>query len=654
MKLHKTTLLLIALFTFSLITTSQAQKSLLSKADDSFKHFEYIDAQKIYLDVAAKGYSSASLFKKLGDSYYFNSKLKEAYKWYKKLITKYPRSYEPKYLFRYAQSLKSVERYEEADKVMNQFNKKIGKQSLKPSSMSTLDYIEFMKAQSGKFSVDHIRINSKLSDYAPNFYKNQLVFASSRLGSSGAIHEWNDMPFSDLYVSERVGTSKKTKKPKKLKGDVNSRYHEASACFTKDGTTMYFTRNNFLDNKLQNDSKGTIALKLYRATFRNDKWTDIVELPFNSDNYSVAHPTLSQDEKKLFFASDMPGTLGMSDIFVVDIIGNNRYSRPKNLGETINTQGRETFPYISRSGKLYFASDGHVGFGGLDVFVAEYNEFGYVLPFNVGKPVNSPLDDFGFIIDDRTRTGYFSSNREGGKGSDDIYAFTQFENLITSCRQYVQGTVTDEKTGRPIYNTKLVLIDTESGGQYEFYSDVNGKYKMTIGCDREYLVQVFKDGYTTEEFSLESTSKYESVAQKDIQLRKGLGVRRSISIGMDLATILGLEPIYFDLNSAKIRPDAEVELQQIIAALKFNPNYRIDVRSHTDSRAKDSYNLALSKRRAQSTIKYIVEKGGIARSRVSGDGYGETRLINKCKNGVKCSDEEHQMNRRSEFIILKE
>lgn len=642
--------------TFCVVSISQiyAQQKLLSKADDSFEHFEYIDAQKIYLEVAKKGYTSAGLYKKLGDSYYFNSKLKEALPWFDKLFNEYPEDLEPKYLFRYAQSLKSVQKYEEADIIMDQFHGLTGNMNLKPSAMSSLDYMKFVQnSQSGRFTIVTLDINSKESDYAPKFYKDQLVFASSRIGSgSGAIHEWNDMPFSDLYiVTPSLMLSEKNKNPKKLKGKVNSKYHEASVCFTKDGNTMYFTRNNFIKNKLNKDEKGTISLKLYKATLKKGKWEDITELPFNSDSYSVAHPALSADEKTLYFASDMPGTYGLSDIYKVDILENNQYGTPQNLGETINTQGRETFPFISQNGNLYFASDGHLGFGGLDIFVAEHDEFGYVLPFNVGEPINSPVDDFGFIIDDTIGEGYFASNRERGTGSDDIYGFIQLENLITSCKQYIEGVIADEETLEPIYNAKVILINNLTGEHLDFYTDYQGFYKVPIECDGNYRIQVFKEEYAAQEFYIRSSSKLEQKYNKPIQLKKGYGMRSMVGIGMDLATILKLDPIYFDTNKATIRKDAEVELQQIIAALQLNPHYRINVRSHTDSRAKDSYNLALSKKRAQATVKYIIEKGGIDSTRVTGKGYGETQLINNCKNGVPCDEQQHQLNRRSEFII---
>ncbi len=634
-----------------------SQDKRLAKADENFNRFAFVDARKIYLQVAESGYESLDLFKKLGDSYYFNAQLEDAVPWYEKLTSNYAEEVDPEYLFRYSQSLKGVKRYDEADKVMEKFNTLTGKDQRAEFFMNTRDYLKFIEMQSGKFRLLKLSVNSKYSDYAPSF-DNQggLIFASSRGGSgmSKTVHEWNEMPFLDLFASNILEANGILQTPKKLKGKINTRFHESSTSFSKDGQTVYFTRNNYTKKRLGSNTEGTILLKIYRATLKDYKWTNIEELPFNSNEYSVAHPALSADGTKLYFASDMPDSRGLSDLYVIDINEDGTFGEPRNLGDKINTEGRETFPYVSDSGRLYFASDGHIGLGGLDVFVAVPEEFGvFSIPYNVGKPVNSSEDDFTFVLNEETKIGYFASNRIGGKGNDDIYSFKQTGELITDCNQYVTGVITDATTKEILVEAEVILMDDSNNELQRTITNDKGRYKFDLECDTAYIVRANKVDYNPTERLLATNNVLEYEHNLALQLGEGGLAGKEVKPGDDLAKLLELEIIYFDFDKFFIRPDAEVELQKIIATLKEYPELKIDVRSHTDSRATGSYNMFLSERRATSTVKYIIEKGGIDRSRVSGRGYGETVLINKCKNNVPCSDEEHQLNRRSEFIVIE-
>ena len=634
-----------------------AQEKRLEKADENFEKYAFVDARKIYLNVVKSGYASADLYKKLGDSYYFNAELEESVKWYERLVGDYSEEIDPEYLFRYSQSLKSMKRYDEADKVMEKFNTETGNDQRAEYFVSTRDYLRFIEMQSGKYKLKRLYINSEFSDYAPSFNnQGQMVFASSRNGSNSIIktlHEWNEMPFLDLYTSDIVGKRNALTKPKKIKGGINTRFHESSTSFSKDGQTVYFTRNNFTKRKLGSNTNGTILLKLYRATLDGEKWTNIEELPFNSEEYSIAHPALNADGTKLYFASDMPDSNGLSDLYVIDVYEDGSFGHPKNLGDKINTEGRETFPYISDSGRLYFASDGHVGLGGLDIFVAVPDFIGFSQPFNVGKPVNSPEDDFTFVLNEETRIGYFSSNRYGGKGNDDIYSFKQTEDLITTCGQYVEGTVTDAYTREILPGAEVILLDSNNEELEKTTTNTKGRYKFSVTCENTYIIRGAKTSYSPTEAPLETNMALEYTHQLPLQLGKGGISGQSVRPGDDLAKILNLQIIYFDLDKSFIRTDAEVELQKIIAVMKEYPKMKIDVRSHTDSRSSDDYNMYLSERRAKSTIKYIIEKGGIDRSRLSGRGYGESSLVNQCENNVNCNEKEHQENRRSEFILIE-
>ncbi len=635
-----------------------AQERQLSIAGTHFDNFEFIDAQRIYLKVIQKGYESADLYKKLGDSYYFNADLPTASECYERLYRKYPSEMDVEYLFRYSQSLKSVERYKEADEIMAIFESRTGlKERRAELFKNERDYLALIEMQSGKFQLSDINVNSSSSDFAPSFHNDELVFASSRANSSinKVIHEWNEKPFLDLYTvtanHNTVGGD--LNGLEKVKGKVNTKFHESSSVFTNDGKEMYFTRNNYTDQRLKQNEHGTTLLKIYRSRLEKGKWSKAEELPFNSDSYSVAHPAISADGQKLYFASDMPGGKGLSDLYVVDINGDD-FGIPRNLGSKINTEGRETFPYISDSGRMYFASDGHIGLGGLDVFVAIPTMNGFEKPLNVGEPVNSPYDDFTFILNENTKIGYFASNRPGGKGDDDIYSFLQIEDLITRCKQTVEGQVSDAETRQIIQKAAVSLLDKNNKVIKSVVVDANGKYEFNVECTNEYIIRAVHPDYKRTEVQLLTDNTFEKEHKKPLQLNKGndLGIT-NIGVGDDLAKLLQLEPIYFDLDKSFIRPDAEIELQKVIAALQEYSNINIDVRSHTDSRAGDDYNMRLSERRAHSTMKYIIDKGNIDKSRLSGRGYGETAIVNECINDINCSEEKHQLNRRSEFIIIK-
>jgi len=658
----------ISLIGLFLSFTVIGQEKQVERADKYFEKLAYIDARETYIKVIENGYDSVEIYQKIADSYYFNADLKTAAKWYEKLFTKYAaNNMEPEYLFRYSQSLKSIEEYERADEIMMDFNNFSNLQEKRTKLFKKdRNYLDLIAMQSGRFKVKNLKnINSVGSDFGPSFYKDEvMVFASSReSGISKVVHEWDEAVFLDLFYTTRAGAnSLSVEGVEKFNRKINTKLHESSPVFTKDGNTMYFTRNNYTKKRMQTDSDGTILLKLYKAEkLSNGQWGNVMELPFNSNNYSVAHPALSTDEKYLYFASNMPGTKGLSDLFVSEIQGDNTYGTPKNLGGVINTEGRETFPFISKSGKLFFASDGHIGLGGLDVFVAEPSKISsskasFNEPFNVGKPVNTPNDDFSFIIDESTKIGYFSSNRKGGKGKDDIYSLKQTKELISRCNQHLSGVITDADTREILPGAVITLFNSNMNKVATTTADEKAMYSLPIECSNEYIIRAQKDTYEPTEVNLVTNNQFEQKYKKPLQLSKGAPILNNIAtnVGDDLAKILQLKPIYFDLDKSFIRPDAEVELQKVIAAMKQYPKIEIDVRSHTDSRNTSDYNINLSNRRAKSTIAYILEKGGISGSRLTGRGYGEIELQNNCADGVKCSEEEHQQNRRSEFIIMKQ
>lgn len=622
-----------------------AQKTALNKADKDYNQYAYIDAISIYEKVAENGYKDEKMFQRLGNAYYFNAELTKAVKWYDALFLLNSQQ-EPEYFYRYAQALKSTGDYAKSDKILTAFNEKIKTDTRGVLFQNNKNYLEQIKFNSGRFDVSDAGINSTEADYGSTIVNNKLIFASARdtYGVTKNIFRWTNKYFTNLYASE-LKEDGSLENPVLFQKKINSKFNESTPVFTKDGKTMYFTRNNFLKGKKGKDNKRITLLKLYKADFIDNKWTNISELPFNNDQYSVAHPALSADEKKLYFASDMPGSFGQSDLYSVVINEDRTFGKPENLGSAINTEGRETFPFISSENELYFASDGRPGLGGLDIFVSKINgnsNFGHVQ--NIGEPVNTKFDDFAFIIDNTNRKGFFSSNKEGGIGNDDIYKFTETRKL--NCEKQLSGKLSDSQSNDILSGVKVILLDDKFQQIAEGMSGIDGTYNFNVKCNQIYYVRAAKKEYETNEakITIHPTDK----SELNIKLVKQI---KQIGVGTDLAKTLEIPIIYFDLDKSFITNAAAFELEKVLAVLQQYPSMKIDVRSHTDSRQTQQYNMTLSNKRAKSTIDWLVKKG-ISATRISGKGYGESQLINICSDDVNCTEEEHQLNRRSEFVIV--
>ncbi|SHJ52974.1 OmpA family protein [Pseudozobellia thermophila] len=622
---------------------------LVTKANEKYEEYSFKPAIDIFKKVLDKGYSSADLLKKLGNSYYYNADYEDAANTYKRLVDEYPDDVTPEYYFRYAQSLKTIEEYEASNEVMAKFTESTSDDLRASTYKEERDYLAEIKKNSGRYNVAPFQYNSPYSDFAPTFYKEGLLFSSDRDTGNFARyrHTWNSKDFLDLYKVNADSASNNL--VVKLGDHVNTRLHESTTATNEEGTVLYFTRNNFKEGKYIKDEKGIIRLKIFRASLNDEGvWGDIEELPFNSDDYSVAHPALSPDGKTLYFASDMPGTLGESDIFRVAIKEDGSFGKPENLGNAINTEARETFPYVTKENILYFSSDGHPGLGGLDIFATKIEDDqvqGKVL--NVGEPVNGRYDDFTFIFDEATKKGYFASNRSEGQGADDIYSFIETKPLVLDCQQRVSGTVRDKISNEVLVGATVKVIDEDNNEVMSAITDSEGKYSLLLDCDQGNFVRALTEGYIpAEEYLGKSDGSPKTV---DFFLERNTV---SAGFGDDLAKLLQLSTIYFDFDKYNIRKDSEIEVEKVIAAMEKYPSLKIKVNSHTDSRGKDAYNLWLSQKRAESTVNYMIQKG-ISPDRLQSEGYGETKLINRCANGVKCSDKEHQLNRRSEFIILE-
>lgn len=642
--------LLSVIFLTCLPAVSVGQNLREKKADHKFDQFEYVDAIEVYKRIFDKGYKSINTLSKLADAYYFKAELKQANKWYQELFDfakQEKHSLPSEYYYRYSQTLKSVEDYNKADAIMQEFVKLENNDSRARLFLDKKDtYLSEINSTIKRYELKSLEINSEYSDYGSAFLGDKLIFTSARATQNKEkVHKWTNEAFTSLY-SSKISSDGSFSEPELFDKSLKSKVNESSAVFTKDGKTMYFTRNNFKKGKKVHNQEYSILLKIYKSELQSDgNWSQAIELPFNSDDFNTAHPALSVDEKELYFVSDRQGSIGESDLYKVSIYPDGSYSAAVNLGSKINTEARETFPFISHDNILYFSSDGRPGLGGLDVYKVKINfdgSFGTVT--NVGAPINSPGDDFSFYINEKNRKGLVSSNREEAKGSDDIYFFQ-----VVDCTQKIKGKVFDQNTLEAITDANLVLYDANYNIIEELKSDSLGEFlTKELLCNYKFRIKASKQEYHTNEVSVVLGKEFDSYKYLDIALEP---IEQRIEKEDDLFQKLKLDPIYFDFDKFNIRKDAAVELAKIVEVLKMYPQLKIDVRSHTDSRGNDNYNLRLSDKRAKSTINWIINQG-IEADRITGKGYGETQLVNQCANNVPCSKEMHQANRRSEFIIL--
>ena len=636
------TRLLLVLFTLCFSSTF-AQKKL---ADKFYKNFGYVKAAELYELAVKKGDSSMHVLTRLGDSYYNNGKTEKSAKWYESAVNKYEDKLESEYIFKYVQSLVSTKRYDDA----NQWAEKLMAMQNNDPSMKRyieegFDIYKISPEVDERLIVklNNLDFNSKFSDFGAYVNGDAMYFASARDASSD-LYDWNKEPFLDIYKVgiNRNGETLSFDSTQKVKGGkVNTEFHEASVAVSNDGKTLYFTRDNLTRrNRLDYTRDGTTNLQIFKVTLDEEskKWTNLEQLPFNDEAFSTGHPALSPDNKKLYFASDREGGLGDSDLYEVDINEDGTYSEPRNLGPNVNTPGRELFPYVSKDNTLYYSSDGLLNYGLLDIYKSDVLNNAEAESENLGEPYNSGSDDFAYIIDSETKEGYLSSNREGGKGSDDIYGFNAY-----LCEQVIEGTVTDKRTSEPLADANVRLLDGDGKLLKEATSDQDGNYKFeSVICQRTYTVVGTKDDYKQDQ-KIIATNDVNDISNKADLSLEPLIIDNQIVIN----------PIFFDFDKSNIRTDAQYELENIVDVLRKHPTMVIKIESHTDSRGRDKYNMKLSDRRAKSTRDYLLSRD-IEASRIeSAIGFGESQLLNKCSNGVKCSKDEHQLNRRSYFYILK-
>lgn len=703
--------LLVIIFVFS-IQFINAQDQELIRAKKFFDRTYYSEAIILYEKLAEEK-PSQEVIKNLADSYYYTNDLIKAQRYYRLLFQNYKDNLDREYYFRYAQTLKATNAYNDANNVLKEYYAKSSNPEDAANFEEDIKILENVSAIGKRFEIKNLPINTPNSEFGAVKHKDNLVFAGVKLkpGMFDKKFKWDGETYLNLVTVPLKNINSADSITHYFAKELKTGMHESNAVFTKDGKTIYFTRNNSKNGKKKKDDKKISNLQIFKAELVNGKWTNITSLPFNSSNYSVEHPALSADEKTLYFASDMPGSLGSFDIYSVNI-NKGAFDTPKNLGPEINTNRREQFPFASADNKLYFSSDGHLGYGSLDVFVSEINGTEYSKPINIGLPLNSNLDDFAFNIDSETKEGYFASNREGGKGSDDIYQFKETKDLIVEdCHQLIAGVITDIDTKLVLENATVILQDSNNKTLNTATTSVDGKFSFRVLCEVSYKVSAFKEKYTNEsktvtldnirnkendaslalksleKIKLEEKENAEKKRQQEIiieeenkkkealavielkqkekkakeaeiaaaEIKKNEKVKQILEQEKDVVRdkdrlIIKTDPIYFDYNMWYIRKESKVVLGRVVALMNKYPGMVIEIGSHTDSRGNAKFNESLSQKRANSTREFIIQSG-IDAKRVTAKGYGESVPIVKCKTDDACSEEEHELNRRSEFVI---
>lgn len=729
----KTQLILLSAFILPGMVLGQG---LAKKAINDFENYSN---PKIVEKRESKNKMSIDTQRKLAESYKLAGDYHLAEKMYADIIGTMEKSVED--IYAYAQILKMNGKYDEAKIQMTIFS------SLKANDQRAIlfnenkEYIAELLVDKGQFKIKNIDGNSAQQDFGVTYFKDQIVFTSSRCNKLNAtLHHWtgSNLPYLDLYIG-KVDEKSEIKSPKKL-AKFNKKYHEGPATYTKDGNCVMYTEDNYKEKS----SDGIRKLVMMEASCINGKWGRKIPFPLNNKEYSVGHPSLSADGNTLYFSSDMPGGKGGVDIYRATRNPDGTWGTPENLGDKINTEGNEMFPYLHESGLLFFSSDGRPGLGGLDIFATEIKNNQIAKVLNIGAPVNGSKDDFTFVLNSEKTKGYFASNREGGKGFDDIYAFDLLKPFKFS--KTITGTAKD-KDGNMLANTKINLYDTKGNvintllttenATYSFDVNDNGTYRLIgtknnyyegnntadvteqtdvvvadvvlekdpslallalitdatsmlplegvkatltdvlknkpigdyntpetgdfktplgenkVGDKIVYKLKLEKQGYLTKEVVF----SYEIVKPGDIKIHESIDLSMAkLKVGGDLAKMIDMKNIYFDLGKWNIRKDAAQELDKIVKIMNIYPNMVVELGAHTDCRGTAASNEKLSHKRANASAEYI-KKHITNPERIYGKGYGESKLKNgcACEGKVKTTytEAQHQENRRTEFIIIK-
>lgn len=611
-----------------LSTSLWGQSAAEKKAQHLFEDRDYYKAAAAYQKLS----ESQENLQNLADSYYFMFNYTKATAAYEKLVSKFDKAtIDKSYFFRYAQALKALGETNIADEIMANYSGKFYSTQALQDSLTNVVPFEYTTT---------VVKGSLPGDFGVSYLGDQLVFATTR-NKKSPVYDWNKKAYLDLYtgVINPAGTLVNVKP---FPGEVNTKTHESNATFTKDGKTMYFNRTH--KNRVKIDGIKVATVGLFKAELINGEWKNITELPFSSDQFNTEHPALSADDSKLYFASDRPETYGSFDIFYVDINADGSFGTPKNMGTAINTPQREQFPFVSNEGRLYFASDGLPGLGGLDIFLANWWEEDMSHPVNLGPTINSNLDDFAYAVNSDSDTGFISSNRDG---EDKLYTFNRVDNMN---RYAVEGDVVDVNSKEYLPGTIVYLFDENDNLVDQVTVGEDGHYKFKTKSFTKYRIRAEKDLYIPFEHEFTTGDKGIFYFEIEMELESFDDAEEIIVKKDDGFLYVELENIYYDLDKWDIKPQAAKTLDVLVELMKKYPTMEIEIGAHTDSQGNDAYNLKLSSNRAASAVDYLVSKG-IARARLTSKGYGETKPLVDCKND--CTPAEYAINRRCEFIIKK-
>lgn len=612
---------------FLMLASAHSQNKNTKQADKLFDSHQYVAAIDAYkqLDESLKG--NAYVSKRIADGYYNIFNMEEAAKWYAKAVEQ---DQDAETYYRYAQTLKSAGKYKEANIQMDKFSVLMPNDQRAKAHLKKPNYIPALASKDKLFDMESVSVNdATYSDFGPLLDNNGNVYFVSNRNTNNKKDKWIDQPYLDIYQATLQSDGTLTN-PENV-SELNSVYHDGPVTVSTDGNTMFFARDGhsegvFKKNKKSNSKIGQQGI--YKATKVDGKWTNIQPVAFNSLEYSVSHPSLSKDGKTLYFASNMPGGLGDTDIWKVSVNGDS-YGQPQNLGAQVNSPQKEGFPFITEDNILYFSTTGRQGFGGLDIFRFDTTE--QLDATNLGNPVNSKSDDFSFSLNLKYNIGFYASNRNG---SDDIY------KAIPVCKAQAIAQVRDFKTGQPITQAQVAILDQHGNQISSSKTDLQGNVSFPVDCNTAYQFKVDKMNYET------VTKPVPAVVSGNSTVK--IAMEPTEVIITDTEVIL--KPIYFDFNKSNITAQGALELDKLVKVMEQYPTMVIFVKSHTDTKGTASYNLKLSNQRAQSTVQYLISKG-IHKSRISGKGFGFSEPKIDCKN--TCSEQEDAQNRRSEFKIVK-
>tara|TARA_R110002012_G_scaffold312248_1_gene522591 strand:+ start:163940 stop:165847 length:1908 start_codon:yes stop_codon:yes gene_type:complete len=614
--------------------SATAQNKATQAADKHFAKYEFVEAIEDYNKLVENGKADTYVYTQLGEANYNIFNTVEAERWFSKSLET---SQNAETIYKYSQMLKANGKYKESNEQMQRFASMRPGDDRAVAFQANPDYLPKILEKGKKFNIQNLDINSENSDFGGTVNNGQFYFTSAR-NNARRNYGWNDQPFLDVYVST-ILTDGTYQEADQVEGDINTKYHEGTVTFSPDGNTMYFSRESFFEGEYEKDSISNTkysVLHLFKATKNGEKWQNVEPLKLNSPNYNVSNPAMSEDGKTLYFQSNMPGGFGLFDIYMAPVNDNGTVGDAVNLGQKVNTEGNEKFPYSSDNGTLYFSSDGHLGLGSMDVFYTKEID-GKMAPVrNVGIPVNSNADDFAFVMNEESGEGYVSSNREGGKGSDDIYMLKKLQPI---CDVLITATIVDATTGKPLSGAMASIVDDQGNKMASKLSNENGIAEFIVECETDTQVEVTLDGYESNKVAVDGTRDEETTVQIPLNPIEKILVADRVE----------LNPIYFDFDKSNVTAKAAFELDKLVQIMNKYPNMVIKATSHTDSRGSAPYNEKLSDRRAKTTVQYVISKG-IDASRISGQGMGENEPKVNC--GSNCTEDQHQLNRRSEFLIV--